>query len=56
MTTAVDIPKDIRGLKLTKFTVNVSGCCSMIPSSEIVILTHCLLMVTENGRDIVTPA
>ena len=55
MTRAVDTFKATRGLKLTKFTENVS-VGSMVPSSEIVILTHCLVMEAENGRDMVTPS
>ena len=52
VTTAVDTSKATMGLKFTKFTVNVSSG-STIPFWKIVILTHCLVMVSENGRDIV---
>ena len=54
MMRAVDISKVTMGLKLSKFTDNVSPD-STTPSCRIVILTHCLVMESENGRPMTMP-
>ena len=54
MMRAVDISKVTMGLKLSKFTDNVSTD-STIPSCRIVILTHCLVMESENGSPMTMP-
>ena len=53
MMIAVDVPKATMGLEFDKFTENVS-VGSMSPSSKRVMLTHCLVMESENCSTIIT--